>query len=127
MPYAWVEDDGTVRANATTVPEAKIAIKELRLEKKDWTVTKKDIAAQVAAIRADYRSEVAQRGGKVQGGGKFGQFARSMQTISRDNRRAKLDKDIRPLEAHKAALDRVLTNIDAVILQLERHILQRCS
>lgn len=124
MPYAWVEDNGTVRTQFDTVAEAKIAIKELRLEKKDWNVTKKDVAAQIAAIRADYRSEVAQRGSKVQGGGGFGRFLRGMQTASRDNRRAKVDEAIRPLEEHKADLDRVLTNIDSVILQLERYVLE---
>jgi hypothetical protein len=118
MPYAWVEDNGDVRARAVTVPEARIAIEELRLEKMDRIASKQAVTSQIAFIRADYRSE----GGPV--GGTVGRFARHLQSASRDSRRASVYEIIRPLEQRITGLDTALTNIDSGILELERYVLE---
>ena len=118
MPYAWVEDNGDIRARAVTVPEARSAIEELRLEKMDWIASKQAVTSQIAFIRADYGSE----GGPV--GGRVRRFARQLQSASRDSRRAPVYELIHPLEQRIARLDTALSNIDSGILRLERYVLE---
>jgi hypothetical protein len=118
--YAYVD-----RALATTDPaEVKLAIKQLKLEKKEIAQVKQEAAAHIAEIRADYSSRVAQRGSMVRGGGTLGKLARNYQRAHRDADRRAVDEAIQPYQAQKEAVDRASQTLDRYILLLERRLLE---
>ena len=119
-----VEIVGTnVRVNTSTLAEAKLAIKELKLRKKEYSLEKRSVNEQMKAIRAQYTQEVRSRGSKMRGSGGLGRFVRGIQTISRDNRRAKLASDLAPYEAKKQNIESMMMAIDSTILKVEAAII----
>ena len=113
-----------VSVNATSLPEAKLALKELRLKKKEFGIQKKLILARQQEIRASYTEEVRTRGSIVRGGGGIGKFLRLVQTISRDSKRSRLAVDLAPLEREKQEVENMIHTIDRVILQVEAQLLR---
>jgi hypothetical protein len=112
-----------VSISVSSAAEAKLAIKELKLLKKGFALQKKEVAATIKMRRFDYSQEVKTRGSMVRGGGGLGRFFRGVQSISRDNKRAGLAKDLHPLESEKDRLDSVMNSIDQIIVKLEVYIL----
>lgn len=121
-----VTDTG-VHSEVNSIDDAKLAIKELKIKKKEYALTKKLLANQQKQLRAEYTNEVRTRGSMVKGRGAILGFARSMQSISRDNRRAKLAKDLAPLEQKKMRVEKVVSAIDDAIIKLEAYILNQQS
>lgn len=125
LPATFVQIDGdTVRYNVNNLAEAKIALKELKLKKKEFGVIKRDIAARQKAIRASYTHEVRNRGSMVRGGGGLGKFIRHFQTASRDSRRSQLANELAPFEIEKQKIEGMIGAIESLIVQLEVHILR---
>lgn len=122
--FISISEDGRINIAVQSVAEAKIAIKALKLKKKEFALTKREISQQQKIIRADYTDKVRQQGSKVRGGGSIGRFVRTVQTINRDADRRALAQRLAPLEKQKNAVDRIITAIDQAILQLERYILE---
>lgn len=122
--FISISEDGRINIAVQSVAEAKIAIKALKLKKKEFALTKREISQQQKIIRADYTDKVRQQGSKVRGGGSIGRFVRTVQTINRDADRRALAQRLAPLEEQKNAVDRIITAIDQAILQLERYILE---
>lgn len=115
-----VEIVGTqVRVNTNTLAEAKLAIKELKLRKKEYALQKRSVNEQMKAIRAQYTEDVRTRGSKAQRVGSLSKFFRTVQTISRDNHRAKLASDLAPYERKKQEIESMMIAIDSVIIKLE--------
>ncbi|MEG3833841.1 hypothetical protein [Microcoleus sp. Z1_C3] len=107
-----------------SLPEAKLAIKALKLKKKEYALVKRELTQQQKMIRAEYTDKVRQQGSKVRGGGSLGSLARTFQTANRDADRRALAKQLAPLEEQKNAVDAVITAIDQAILQLEKYIVE---
>lgn len=105
-----------------TPEEAKAIIKQLKLKRKEMTAAKSDLTKQIAQVRADHRSRVAQRGAKMQGGGGIGKFVRRLETTSRDQDRRNVDKAVQLLEAKKAGVDGDIRTVDQAILTVEKWI-----
>lgn len=122
--FISISEDGRINIAVQSVAEAKISIKALKLKKKEFALTKREISQQQKIIRADYTDKVRQQGSKVRGGGSIGRFVRTVQTINRDADRRSLAQRLAPLEEQKNAVDRTITAIDQAILQLERYILE---
>ncbi len=118
------EDDGNLSINIGNVAEAKQAIKELKLIKKEWAIEKKAINAEIADLRAGRRMQTAQQSSMVRGGGQVGQVVRSFQRISRDEARRNHANALAPLEESKAFIDRSMLEIDSAVTQLEGYILR---
>jgi len=116
-----------LRFSWSTPEEAKDVIKQLKLKKKELAAAKSAITKQIAEVRADHRSKVAQRGAKFQGGGGFGKFVRRVQTTSRDNERRGADRAIQALEAKKSAFDDDIRRADEAILTVERWLVENKS
>jgi hypothetical protein len=106
------------------VAEAKIAIKELKLKKKEYVLVKREISQQQKQIRAEYTDQVRQRGSKFRGGGNMGRLIRTVQTVNRDADRRSLAQKLAPLEEQKNTIDTIINAIDQTILQLERFIVE---
>lgn len=117
--------ENEIRIHTNNATEIKIAIKELKLKKKEFSILKQTIMAEQKRIRAQYTVEVQTRGSLVRGGGSVGRFIRSVQTISRDGRRAQLARDLAPLETKKQNFEATIRAIDQAIIQLESALLKQ--
>lgn len=119
-----VQDDGDIVIAVTTVPEAKLAIRRLRLKKREYAAQKKELQAAINAIRAERRAEIAQQGSMLRGGGTFGQVVRAGQRLGRDADRRAYVQRLQPYEDAKAAIDRMVLEIDKSITTLEAFVLK---
>jgi hypothetical protein len=122
--FVAITDSGKLHISARTVAEAKIAIKELKLKKKEYVLVKREISQQQKQIRAEYTEQVRQRGSKFRGGGNMGRLIRTVQTVNRDADRRSLAQKLAPLEEQKNTIDTIINAIDQTILQLERFIVE---
>ncbi len=120
-------DGTTVSVNIKTIAEAKIALKELRLKKKEYGLLKRALAEEQREIRADYTHDVRTRGSMLRGGGGFGRFIRLFQTISRDNKKSSLAAAIAPFEHRKQLYEGVIRSLDSAIIQVEAHLLKNAG
>jgi hypothetical protein len=109
-----------IRVNVSTLDEARLAIKQLKQKKKEFSLEKRTVAAEQKAIRAKYSAEVQSRGGLVQGGGDFGRFVRLLQSDARERRRSRLASDLAPYEERKQQIEAIIAAIDSAILQTEK-------
>lgn len=116
--------NGSVSINVSSIPAAKLAVKQLKLRKKELAVEKKAVAAEMAQLRAERRMEVARQGSMTRGGGNLGKTIRTFERISRDNAKARHANALAPYEQRKAELDMAMLNIDSGVAQLEGYILQ---
>lgn len=110
---------------ATNTKEARFALKELRLLKKQTAARKRDINLGQRAIRAQYTHEVRRRGSKFIGGGGVGRFIRVVQTGWRDQVRRDLAAALAPLEASKERIDAQLQAIERAIIQVESYLINQ--
>ena len=117
-------DNGDIHANVSTVPEAKLAIKQLRLRKKELGLEKKEISAEMAAIRAERSQAVAKQGPMMRGGGNFGKMIRGFESAGRQSSRSSHANRLAPYQDLKAGVDRRIIAVDTVIHQLEAYILE---
>ena len=116
--FVTVTARGEISVHASTASDAKLAIKELRLLKKSFSLEKQQVTAQQKAVRGQYTHDTRQRSSKFRGGGGFGRFVRSMQTASRDSARSHLASTLRPLENEQQRIDHAITQIDSLIAQV---------
>lgn len=120
-----IEIAGTeVTVKADTLADARLAIKELKLKKKEYSLRKRAIADAQRNLRAQYTEDVRARGSMMRGGGFFGKVARAFQSSSRDSRRARLAAELAPYETKKQEIEAVIRALDSAILQVEAAILQ---
>jgi hypothetical protein len=114
------QQDGRVKLNINTAQEAKVAINELRLKKKEWAVVKREVMEEMRQIRAAYTEYTRQRGSKFPGGGTIGRMIRAFQTMDRDQMRNRLAQELAPLEAERRDIDSRMLEIDRAILEAQR-------
>ncbi|KAM3116446.1 hypothetical protein [Phormidesmis sp. 146-33] len=119
-----IADDGRINISAQSLAQANIAIKALKLKKKEYALVKRELTQQQKVIRAEYTDQVRQQGSKVRGGGSIGRFVRTVQTINRDADRRALAQQLAPLEEQKNVVDGIIMAIDQAILQLEKYIIE---
>jgi hypothetical protein len=114
-----------IRVRTNSLDEAKMAIKELKLMKKQYALSKRTVGEEQKRIRAQYTQEVRSRGSMMRGGGGIGRFVRDIQSGSRDNRKARLASDLAPLEQKKQEIETVIRAIDSTIIQVEAAIIKQ--
>lgn len=122
--FVTITANGELRVSAQSVAEAKIAIKELKLKKREYALVRREITQQQKQIRAEYTDSVRQRGSKFRGGGTIGYLVRTVQTINRDAARRTLAQELAPLEEQKNAVEAIINAIDRAILQIEKFIIE---
>jgi len=103
-----------MRIAVETIPEARSAIKKLRLRKKQLRQEKKLVNLAMKQIRAKHRDKLGGRTGR----GFFGAIRKAGKATARANR----DKELEPLQAQKLKIDDLLLQIDEAILKLEDFI-----
>jgi hypothetical protein len=122
--FVNISDNGDLHVSAKSLAEAKIAIKELKLKKREYALVKREISQKQKSVRAEYTNSIRQKGSKFIGGGGLGRLVRTVQTISRDADRRTLAQELAPLEQQKNAIEGIVNSIDQAILQLERYIIK---
>ncbi len=123
--FVNISNNGDLNVSAKSVAEAKIAIKELKLKKREYALAKREISQQQKLIRAEYTNSVRQKGSKFIGGGGFGRLVRTVQTISRDVDRRTLAQELAPLEQRNNTIDGIINAIEQAVLQLEKFIIEK--
>lgn len=116
--------NGDITVETNTVTEAKLAIKQLKLKKKEWAIAKKEVATEMAQLRAARQLELARQGSMMRGGGKIGKVVREVEHASRDAARRRYANALAPLEQRKALIERQMLKIDNVIALIEARLLQ---
>ncbi|MDL2335551.1 MAG: hypothetical protein QFC55_05935 [Chloroflexota bacterium] len=96
--------------NVTTAQEAKEAIAELKLYKKELAVKKKELSAQQAQVRAGATSKSAFLGAKR---------STSAQVV-RGYQRQRTANAVAAIGESKNAIDRLVIGIDRLIIQLDQ-------
>jgi hypothetical protein len=125
MQYQFVHvEPDRLRVEFENVAEAKLALKELKLMKKECNLAKRNMNEQKSAVRAQYTENVRTQGSKMLGGGGFGRFVRTMQTISREHQRAALARALAPLEKDKQKIEALARAVEMSILNCEAFILR---
>lgn len=122
--FVKITDDGELHISAKSVVEAKIAIKEMKLKKKEYALVRREISQRQKQIRVEYTDQVRQRGSKFRGGGSIGRLVRTVQTINRDADRRSLAQELAPLEQQKNTVETIINSIDQGILQIEKFIFE---
>ena len=127
--WNWVSQSGMVVAEgdtfsiqAETLPDARVALKELKFLKKDLQLEKKMVAADLKVLRTSRSQQVASQGSMMRGGGQGGQVLRTFQRIGRDHDRSKHASNMAPYQQAIAELDERINQVDKVIATLDRHI-----
>lgn len=124
-PTTFVKIEGArISVSVQGAGEAKLALKELKLKKKEFGIQRRLLASRQKEVRASYTDEVRTRGSMVRGGGGLGRFIRAVQTISRDSKRAGLANELAPLERAKQDVEAMIHAVDILILKVEAELLR---
>ena len=124
-PVSYINIEGNhINVTVSSPTEAKLALKQLKLKKKEFALLKRQITESERAIRAQYTDEVRRRGSKFQGSGGIGRFVRLVQTASRDAARHRLANQLAPFEQQKRSVEAIRAAIDEMILKVEEKILR---
>ncbi len=102
--------------------DARLAIKKLRVRKRELSLAKRSIMQEQREIRAAYTDHVRRRGSKFIGGRGIGRFIRVLQTMDRDGKRRQLAAELGPLERRRAEIEDEIMEIDQAILRLQQAI-----
>jgi hypothetical protein len=116
--------NGDIHISIGSVPEAMLAVKQLKLKKKEFSPDKKVVTTELSRMRAEHQIPLGNRASMVSGGGNFGKAVRSMQHASRDISKQTYVNTLAPLERRKTAIERHVLKIDDALTQLERYILE---
>ena len=103
--------------------EARLALQQLRLVKKEKILRKQNIDEKIRQIRIDYSNQRARQGSKIHGGGLLGAIVRTFQTVDRDNQRLNIAVEIEPLEKHKRYLQDLIFTLNRYEIELNKIML----
>jgi hypothetical protein len=115
-----IRPSGTVSVKVNSPAEAKDAIAELKLYKKELAVRKKELSAQASAVRAAHSQKIAGQSSLVRRRGAGGAIVRGVQKSGRERQRQQTQNAVASIANSKGAIDRLVIEIDRLILQLER-------
>jgi|GEM_PF-6916476 len=116
--------DGSIEIKCHTKAEGKLALKTLRLIKKQLSLQLREINAALRNVRHGHTDATRRRTPMFRGGGQLGQIIRTIQTISRATDRVSLANSVQPLHDSKQRIDSILTNIQTNTVRLEATLLR---
>ncbi|MEY2116237.1 MULTISPECIES: hypothetical protein [Rhodanobacter] len=117
-------ENGEIHLRVTIAAEAKLAIEEIRIKKKELALFKREVVAKQRDLRAEQTHTTRTQGPMMRGRGGFSRFVRTIQSASRYSGRATLANSLAQLEDEKSRIDADMRGFDSLILQLENYILQ---
>lgn len=105
--------DGSVKVSASTPAEAKLAVRELKIHRRE-------LAAKLSAMKAAERQSKAGRSSLTRSKGLGASIVRGMQVASRESA-------AREAANQRAPIERRINEVDRLILQIEQWIVQQKS
>lgn len=111
--------DGELSGRMGTTAEVKLAIKELKMLKRHLGAEKRQINAQIQAIRSSHNQTIMRRGPSMRGGGTLGKLVRAADQASRKRDRSEHAKTLDPYLAHRAQIDTRINMIEQAVAQLD--------
>jgi len=114
--FVTILGSGEIHILSQTIPEAKIAIKELKLKKKEYNLEKKGIIQKQKEIRANYTDAIRRRRSPRL------HFFPSSEISRRDDARRNLANALKPLDQQKNSIETKISLVDQAILHLEKFI-----
>jgi hypothetical protein len=118
-------DSGEIEINVSTPEEGKLAIKQLKQKKKEYTNLRKGVTTDISELNAERRVEVANEAPRVRyGGDRLKKTVRAVQMVGQEAHQREWAAELAPLEERKAALDRQILEIDTAITTIEGQMLQ---
>jgi hypothetical protein len=122
-PVTFAEN-GDIEISVHSSADAKLALKQLRLRKRELALLKRSYTAEQRELRAGYTDQVRRRSPVMRGGGGVGQFVRAVQGGSRASARKNLAKDLAPVEEKRHTIDQMIGMVDEAILKIESYLLK---
>jgi hypothetical protein len=115
---------GEIHFNITTKAQAKSALQEIRLKKREILLEKKESMELQRQVRASYTDYVRKRGSQFRGGGQIGRFIRTLGTLSRDQQRRALANELAPYERSRREIEARILMCDNAIHEIQIMILK---
>lgn len=111
--------EGVVKVTwGEAVADAEEVVAQLKAQKQTYQADRRELAAQIAEIRADYRATVAHRIPMTRRSGFLGLMIRGKRAVERGN----ANDHVRPLERQKQTLTEALVDIDRAVARLQAWI-----
>ena len=121
--FTFVRFEGhTVRVSANSASEWRLALKEIKLLKKEFALKKRTLVNGQKTIRAAYTDQVRTRSVMVSGRGGIAGMLRAGQRWSRAMARSALAKELAPLERQKQQIEELILGLDKIALEIEQKI-----
>jgi hypothetical protein len=117
--YVTVWEDGSADFHFKNVQEGKLAVKGLRLARRQLQLHLSSTNTALREVRHQYTDSTRRRMPKFPGGGTFGRLIRLSQTISHDIDQHNLANDIQPLHNQKELMKHLINCIDQHILRIQ--------
>lgn len=108
---------GELSGQMGTTAEVKLAIKELKMLKRHLGAEKRQINAQIQAIRSNHHQTIMRRGPSMRGRGALGKLARAADQASRERDRSEHARTLAPYLAHRAQINARINMIEQALAQ----------
>lgn len=109
---------------AETASEIDRELAQLKLMRKAFQLSRKEVARSHRVVRANHTHQVRKQLPKFPGGGEFGRSVRFVQTVARAQNRHQLAETLAPGTMAIDDIDRALLDLDWSILELKRKRLE---
>lgn len=120
----WIGFDGRIFPKWQTISDARLAIKHLKLLKKEVKLRRSAICKEQRDIRANHTDANRRRGAAPRGRGIIMGVFRTIHRIDKGLAQGNFANSIASLEEQKQKIDRVVLEIDNTIIQAESFIVQ---
>lgn len=122
----WKKGRIELEISVDSVEEAKQTLKQIRQQQKELRFIKKQISADIKAIRGGYQQAIANVGS---GPGLAGFFigkknASEIKASQKRELRNRQNREIQPYEQAKQVIDNLLIQLDSIKLTFEKYILE---
>jgi len=123
MEYIQIDEDGFVSVYVYKSNQAKLALEELVLKKKELQFYKNQITEEICQIGESYKNFIHQQNSKMQSNF-IGKFVTDVQTLRNKTKRKKLANRLASYQQKKKVVETILTTVGDTELTIEKYILE---
>jgi len=123
MEYIQIDEDGFVSVYVYKANQAKLALEELALKKKELQFYKKQITEEIRQIDHSYKNFIHKQNSKMQSNF-FGKLVTDVQALRNKTKRKKLANQLASYQQKKQVVETILTTVGDTELTIEKYILE---
>ena len=123
MEYIQIDEDGFVSVYVNKVNQAKLALEELTLKKKELQFYKKRITEEIHQIDGSYKNYIHKQDSQRQVN-IIRKFITDVQTLRSETKRKKMANQLASYEQKRQVVETILTSVDNTELTTEKYILE---